>query len=87
MCPGHEKDVVELAIPCGQAVRGAGTLVSLAKDGNIRLWDVPAAVCLASYQSDATAMVRRQQVPLRCQYPANGRSHVKPHIQADKYVR
>ena len=51
---GHAKEVVDLA---GSPAR-AGLLASLARDGNLRLWDAGSGGCLASHDSDATCLVR-----------------------------
>ena len=51
---GHAKEVVDLA---GSPAR-AGLLASLARDGNLRLWDAASGACLASHDSDATCLVR-----------------------------
>ena len=50
---GHAREVVDLAA-CAVRPR---LLLSLARDGNLRLWDVPSEACLASIQTDATAIV------------------------------
>jgi WD40 repeat protein len=49
---GHSKEVVELAA----APAEPHLLLSLSKDGNVRLWDVPEEACLASINTDATAV-------------------------------
>ena len=49
---GHEREVVELAA----APAAPRLLLSLAKGGNVRLWDVPEAACLASVATDATCL-------------------------------
>lgn len=50
---GHTKEVIELA-----AGRDAPRLLlSLSKDGNLRLWDVPTEACLSSLQTDASCIV------------------------------
>ena len=34
-------------------------LLSLSKDGNLRLWDVPTEACLSTLQTDASCIVSR----------------------------
>ncbi|KAL4418960.1 hypothetical protein ABPG77_000873, partial [Micractinium sp. CCAP 211/92] len=49
---GHAREVVELA-----ATKAAPRLLlSLSRDGNLRLWDVPSETCLSSLQTDATCI-------------------------------
>lgn len=52
---GHSKDVIDLAAPSGSP----GLLVSLSKDGNIRLWHASHEYCTASYTSEASSLVSR----------------------------
>ena len=53
---GHSSEVVELSAAEAAAPR---LLASLSRDGNLRLWDVPAEACLSSLQlPDAGCMVR-----------------------------
>lgn len=47
---GHVKDVVDLS----SAASKSNLLLSLSRDGNLRLWDVKTEVCLSSVTSDAT---------------------------------
>lgn len=54
---GHTKEVIELAA-CAQQ---PALLLSLAKDGNVRLWDVPSEACLSTLQTEASSMVRGGQ--------------------------
>jgi WD40 repeat protein len=50
---GHSREMVELAaVPAAPRL-----LLSLSRDGNLRLWDVPSEACLASLQTDATTIV------------------------------
>ncbi len=51
---GHTREVVELASCSGRPAR----LLSLSKEGNVRLWDVPSEACMASISTDATSLVR-----------------------------
>ena len=51
---GHTREVAELAAAGAGAPR---LLLSLSKDGNLRLWDVPTEACLSSIQTDATCIV------------------------------
>lgn len=52
---GHTRDVVELSAAGAGAPR---LLLSLSRDGNLRLWDVPSEACLSSLQhADATCIV------------------------------
>lgn len=78
---GHTRDVIELV----SADRGEATghLLSLAKDGNIRLWDACTAACLASYSSDATAMVRYKQ---GLRYPQFFRGPKDMHHSSSSFV-
>lgn len=50
---GHRKEVLQLASCQGRE----GCLVSLAKDGEMRLWDVQQEVCVASAPTDASCIV------------------------------
>ena len=49
---GHTKDVVDLAA----TPEHPKLLVSLSRDGNLRLWDVPSEACLASINTEATCI-------------------------------
>lgn len=49
---GHTKDVVDLAA----TPEHPRLLVSLSRDGNLRLWDVADETCLASINSEATCL-------------------------------
>ncbi|KAG1680725.1 hypothetical protein FOA52_008057 [Chlamydomonas sp. UWO 241] len=49
--PGHTSEVTHLCSPAGLP----GLLLSLSRDGNIRLWDVRVGECLVSLDTDATA--------------------------------
>lgn len=50
---GHKREVLELAaVPAAPRL-----LLSLSRDGNLRLWDVPSETCLSSKQTDATCIV------------------------------
>lgn len=50
---GHAREVVELAaVPAAPRL-----LLSLSRDGNLRLWDVPSETCLSSLQTDASCVV------------------------------
>lgn len=51
---GHTKEVIELAA----GAEKPGLLLSLSKDGNIRLWDVASEKELSSIQTDASCLVR-----------------------------
>lgn len=51
---GHVKEVVDLAACAARP----GLLASLARDGNVRVWDAPSGACLASHTSDASCLVR-----------------------------
>lgn len=54
---GHTREVVELAAAGAGAPR---LLASLARDGCLRLWDVPSEACLSSLQhADASCIVSR----------------------------
>ena len=56
---GHTQEVVELA-----AVAAAPRLLlSLSRDGNLRLWDVPSETCLSNLQVDASCIVSAQHIP------------------------
>ena len=55
---GHLKEVIDLAAPSDSP----GLLVSLSKDGNIRLWHASHESCTASYSSDASSLVSHAQV-------------------------
>ncbi|EFN59527.1 expressed protein [Chlorella variabilis] len=49
---GHAREVVELAaVPAAPRL-----LLSLSRDGNLRLWDVPSETCLSSLQTDASCV-------------------------------
>lgn len=50
---GHTKEVVDLAATAA----APRLLLSLSRDGNLRLWDVPSETCLSSLQTDATCIV------------------------------
>ena len=50
---GHCKDVIDLSAPSGRP----GLLVSLSKDGNLRIWHASQELCIASYSSDASSLV------------------------------
>lgn len=50
---GHAREVVELAATAA----APRLLLSLSRDGNLRLWDVPSETCLSSLQTDATCIV------------------------------
>lgn len=54
---GHVKEVIDLAAPSDSP----GLLVSLSKDGNIRLWHASHDCCTASYSSDASSLVSHAQ--------------------------
>eukprot|EP00887_Chlorella_sp_A99_P005555 scaffold1.g5555.t1 len=49
---GHSKEVAELAACTARPA----LLLSLARDGELRLWHVPSETCLSSLQTDATAI-------------------------------
>lgn len=50
---GHKREVLELAaVPAAPRL-----LLSLSRDGNLRLWDVPSETCLSSIHTDATCIV------------------------------
>ena len=51
---GHTREVAELAAAGAGAPR---LLLSLSRDGNLRLWDVPTETCLSSMQTDASCIV------------------------------
>ena len=51
---GHTREVAELAAAGAGAPR---LLLSLSRDGNLRLWDVPTETCLSSIQTDASCIV------------------------------
>ncbi len=55
---GHHAAVVELSAAAEQP----GLLLSLSKDGNVRLWDVGRQECLLSLKTDAYAVVGPRQV-------------------------
>ncbi|KAI3433327.1 hypothetical protein D9Q98_003145 [Chlorella vulgaris] len=49
---GHKREVLELAaVPAAPRL-----LLSLSRDGNLRLWDVPSETCLSSIHTDATCI-------------------------------
>ena len=56
---GHSKDVVDLSA----CVSKPGLLVSLSKDGNARVWNVTQELCISSYNTDASCLVRRSLHP------------------------
>ncbi len=56
---GHNKDVVDLSACSSKP----GLLVSLSKDGNARVWDVTQELCISSYNTDASCLVRRSLHP------------------------
>ncbi|KAL4431235.1 hypothetical protein ABPG75_006491 [Micractinium tetrahymenae] len=49
---GHTREMVELAA----APAAPRLLLSLSRDGNLRLWDVPSEACLSSLQTEATCI-------------------------------
>ncbi len=51
---GHRREVVQL----GSATAAPGLLASLARDGELRTWDVPSSSCTSCSPSVATSMVR-----------------------------
>lgn len=55
---GHTKEVIDISsIPSSPNL-----LVSLSKDGNIRLWDVPSETCISSINTDATCIALSSDV-------------------------
>ena len=50
---GHTKDVVDLSACPGKP----RLLVSLSKDGNVRVWDTAQELCTTSYSTDASCVV------------------------------
>ena len=55
---GHTTGVIELA----GCPKRPGLLASLAKDGSVRVWDVPLAACLATYAASASALVSQSSL-------------------------
>ncbi|DBA70304.1 TPA: hypothetical protein ACH3X2_011731 [Trebouxia sp. C0005] len=49
---GHTRDVVDMSACANKP----GLVVSLAKDGNARVWDVPQQLCMSSYNTDASCL-------------------------------
>ncbi|KAK9837156.1 hypothetical protein WJX81_006855 [Elliptochloris bilobata] len=49
---GHSREVIDLVASAARP----GLLASLARDGNLRVWDAACGACLASHESDATAL-------------------------------
>lgn len=56
---GHTRDVVDMSACANKP----GLVVSLAKDGNARVWDVPQQLCMSSYNTDASCLVRCSLTP------------------------
>jgi WD40 repeat protein len=64
---GHTREVVELAaVPARPDL-----LLSLSRDGDLRLWDVPSEACLSSIQTDACCLVSVCRLRLLCGMPCS----------------